>query len=412
MRTHSSTGRFAAVALAAAVVAVPLFAAAPANAAADVVTSVRFGSETVTEGFGVAQGSFNNSNTFVLPGFDACTFEYKNGTPLESNSTAPVAEAYAPYATGQQLADKGFVVGDVYTVSYADPTEVVEGPAVCVAPGLGTAGLLQASVELVSAPPAPAEIPVSAAPLSIKQGVPFSQVVALTLGEGFDFSEGGFITAGQQFGDEPVPGEISPYEGIVIESLDENTPGVIPTVRISGTAKYAGVIETGVQIGDFSSIGSAPLTITIASALGTTGPIAINAAIGAPVAGAEFTIVVGGLQPDAAWDATVRSTPIVVGSGLVNFDGSLNRTLNLPAGLEAGVHSITVNSTNADGSAFSAVLYFRVSATGTLLAVSSTPIALLANTGADLTTPAFLAGGLLLAGIALAGVTVYRRRTA
>jgi len=58
------------------------------------------------------------------------------------------------------------------------------------------------------------------------------------------------------------------------------------------------------------------------------------------------------------------------------------------------------------------VLYFRVSATGTLLAVSSTPIALLANTGADLTTPAFLAGGLLLAGIALAGVTVYRRRTA
>jgi hypothetical protein len=399
--------RASVVALAAAVVIAPVFAAAPAFADASVVTSVAFPAATVAGG-GSAQAYFNGDTTLTqVAGFDACFAEYKNGVVVRTGGSQ-YAAASAPY---DYLVTQGYAPGDTFAVSFFDGDPNV--PTCTVAPALGTPGLVSASILLgaPTPPPAPAqELPVSAAPLTLKQGVPFDQNVAITFGAGWDFSaKGGWIAAGPQSSAGLENGEIYPLEGLEFESINENTPGVVPTLRVVGTPKYSGVVESGFQAGDNTSYGFAGLTFTIASANGINGPIQMEAAIGAPVAGSTVTIIAAGLKEGAAWDVTVRSTPVVVGSGTIAFGGQLSQRVTIPAGLAAGSHSITVTSTRADGTPFSAVLYFTVSATGTLLSVSLTAPQL-AATGTDLMVPSLVAGGLLVAGLGLAGVSVYRRR--
>lgn len=47
----------------------------------------------------------------------------------------------------------------------------------------------------------------------------------------------------------------------------------------------------------------------------------LNLTAGQPVAGATSQVFASGLKPGAAWTVTVRSTPIVVGSGKVAANG-------------------------------------------------------------------------------------------
>ena len=411
---HSATrsGAFARragiVTLAAALVAVPLAAAAPANAAAAVVTGAGFSEATVTT-TGVAQGVFYDSaDQFFASGFDACMFEYNDGTPLASNSVTPIATATAPYATGEKLTAAGFVVGDKYTVAYADATDVA-GVATCVAPTLDTAGLVQASITLTQAPPEVPPMQLTASDVKFTRGVPVDQYLSYTT-DGLDFSQaGGYMGFGPQSANEPEPGYVYPLEGITIDTLDEGVAGVAPRVHFTGTPKYSGTYSTGFFVTDGTNTGVADVKIITTDKSGVVTPISIDLAIGQPVAGAKVALIAAGLQEGAAWSATVRSTPVIVGSGTIAFGGQLATTVTIPAGLEAGTHSITVLSTNADGSQFSAVLYFTVSATGTLLAVS-TSAAELAATGQDFAPSLFVAGGLLFAGAAFASITAIRRR--
>ena len=149
--------------------------------------------------------------------------------------------------------------------------------------------------------------------------------------------------------------------------------------------------------------------LNVADKNGLVGPISLDAAVGKPIAGSTATIIVEGLQIGAAWSATLRSTPIVIGTGSVNDAGRLAAVVTIPAGLEPGTHSITVLSTSAAGTPYSTVVYFTLSATGTLLAISTSAVEL-AATGTDVAPSLFVAGGLLLAGAAFTGVTVMRRR--
>jgi len=239
--------------------------------------------------------------------------------------------------------------------------------------------------------------------------VPFDVTLPISAASAFDFSdEGGYVDAGPRNSAGYENGELYPYKGI--EFVYTNTePGVAPTFRIKGTPEYAGSTTVGFEISDRKSVGYGTLTINVANKAGLVSPISIETAAGQPVAGAKVTIIQSGLQDGAAWSATVRSTPIIVGSGTIAVGGQLATTVTIPAGLAAGTHSITVLSTNANGSQFTSVLYFTVSATGTLLAVSTSAIEL-AATGQDVAPSLFIAGGLLLAGAAFAGVTVIRRR--
>lgn len=132
----------------------------------------------------------------------------------------------------------------------------------------------------------------------------------------------------------------------------------------------------------------------------------LNASTGSLVAGSSVAIVASGLQTSAPYTVTVQSTPQTIGTGTAS-SGSVNTSVTIPTGLEAGWHTLTFTSTAADGSAVESKLYFQISASGTLLQSTSTIPAALANTGTDVATPLGVAGALLIAGAAL---VLIRRR--
>jgi hypothetical protein len=393
---HSATrsGVFArragVVTLAAALVAAPVFATAPAYAAVgDYITAAAFPSATLSGGERI-DAFFNGDaslTSVASPG--VCQTVFIDGAPVDdANYSDPTSTQLSYDSLASQYSA---TAGQTVTVGYFDQdSSRDDGLDSCAAP-------------------APAiERSASAAPLTLKQGVPFDQIVSLTLDPGFDFTNGGFVSAGPQSSAGLENGELNPLEGIIFE-YDQPAAGQ-PKLRVHGTPKYSGALTTGFEIGDGVSFATGPLVMNVADKNGFVGPISLDAAIGKPIAGSTATIIVEGLQIGSAWSATLRSTPIVIGTGAVNDAGRIAAVVTIPAGLEAGAHSITVTSTKADGTPFTTVVYFTVSASGTLLAISATSPAQLAATGTDLTFASLLAGGLLAAGLALGGTAVYRRR--
>ena len=135
--------------------------------------------------------------------------------------------------------------------------------------------------------------------------------------------------------------------------------------------------------------------------------LTLNATTGQLVAGSSVSVSASGLQSTAAFTVTVQSTPQTIGTGNA-VNGAVNTSVTLPSGLEAGWHTLTFSSTAADGSAVTSVTYFKVSASGTLLATSSTIPAELAQTGFD--AAPYLFGGLALALTGGALMLIARRK--
>lgn len=141
-----------------------------------------------------------------------------------------------------------------------------------------------------------------------------------------------------------------------------------------------------------------------------TANLTLNASTGQLVAGSTVAVAASGLQATAPYTVVVQSTPQTIGSGNASA-GAVNTSVTLPAGLEAGWHTLTFSSTAADGSAVTSVTYFKVSASGTLLATSSTIPAELANTGINSATGiSLLAGGLSLALVGAEMFMIARRK--
>jgi hypothetical protein len=108
------------------------------------------------------------------------------------------------------------------------------------------------------------------------------------------------------------------------------------------------------------------------------------AEIGDTADGSEAEYSAIGLLEDSTWTLTLRSTPIVLATGTVPEDGEIDGTVVIPAGLEAGWHSITLAGTDTNGDSFTDVVWFEVDANGIILAiVYEDPVAALASTGAD-----------------------------
>jgi LPXTG-motif cell wall-anchored protein len=144
----------------------------------------------------------------------------------------------------------------------------------------------------------------------------------------------------------------------------------------------------------------------------TSVDLTLSAAVGDLVAGSSVAVVASGLQSTASYEVVVRSTPQTIGTGNA-ISGAVNTSVNLPSELEAGWHSLTFTSTAADGSAVESKSYFKVSASGTLLATSTTIPAELANTGTNSDNEImFLLGGLSLAFIGVGVMLVARRKSA
>ena len=136
----------------------------------------------------------------------------------------------------------------------------------------------------------------------------------------------------------------------------------------------------------------------------------LNASTGQLVAGSTVAVQASGLQATAPYTVVVQSTPQTIGSGNATA-GVVNTSVTLPAGLEAGWHTLTFTSTASDGSTVTSVSYFKVSASGTLLATSSTMPAELANTGINTASGiSLLAGGLSLALVGAELFMIARRK--
>ncbi|MEY4532789.1 MAG: hypothetical protein RI926_558 [Actinomycetota bacterium] len=142
-----------------------------------------------------------------------------------------------------------------------------------------------------------------------------------------------------------------------------------------------------------------------------TASLGLNLSRGARVAQAPAPVSASGLLANAPYTVEVHSTPVVIASGTVASDGSVNYTASIPANLEAGWHTMIFSSTAADGTSFTSNFYFKVAGDGTLLSTSETVPAELAYTGSDSENMSlFLLGGLSLALIGAEMIMIARRK--
>jgi hypothetical protein len=235
--------------------------------------------------------------------------------------------------------------------------------------------------------------------------------------------------------------------GLEYEEVDPSEANVPPSLRIFGTPEEAGEYEVGYDLRDDYSGEYEGSFVIMITALGEEEPgeeepgeeepgeeepgheeptaeptgeeppfsppaapqdldLELDLQIGGQVSGSQATGTATGLAEGADFDLIVRSTPQTLAAGTVPSGGTVTQVVTLPT-LEAGWHSLTFTSTWAAGGVATAKVWFQVSESGTLLAVSRVDPAL-AATGQDVGGTVFLAATSLLAGFAL--VALRRRR--
>lgn len=254
--------------------------------------------------------------------------------------------------------------------------------------------------------PPPTEDPAWTAPsLDLHVGVPFDQTFYPDDVDGWNWDSGGFATLDSG----ALP------DGLQWEEVESWSSGDTPGVRIYGTPTTPGHYEFSLSAwDDYSGYAVADVSGDVLgdSDPGPTDPpvtpaadVTLGIGIGDDVEGAPVTATATGLQDGADYSIVLRSTPITLDAGSAPIGGSLLSTMTIPAGLPAGWHSITLTSTWSTGVAFSKVVWFQVSASGKLVAISSTepPGDRLAYTGSstDPTGSVAVAAGLFLLGTLL-----------
>ncbi|MFA9277109.1 MAG: InlB B-repeat-containing protein [Rhodoluna sp.] len=189
-------------------------------------------------------------------------------------------------------------------------------------------------------------------------------------------------------------------------SVNSNT-GVVSYTGVGTCTVRASASSTSNYLADTEDV--------VFSITSSTPAVSLNLdmASGATVANSTVDYAASGLQSNSPWTLIVRSNPQTIASGTYS-SGLLNGSAQIPSGLAAGWHSITLTGTGANGNTISHAVWFEVSSSGTLLQTSgsgpASPTASassLANTGAS-TYPGSLAMLLLAIGSAL--VIAARRR--
>ena len=214
----------------------------------------------------------------------------------------------------------------------------------------------------------------------------------------------------------PLPAQTvtwAPSNTSVQRSLSSVTPSSAATSNGDGQISYsvsnAGAtgcsVNSSTGVLSFTGVGVCVVRATAASTVNyltdthdvsftitSTAPavsLALGMTSGATVANSTVDYAAAGLQNNSAWSLIVRSNPQTIASG--TFSSSLlSGSAQLPSGLAAGWHSITLTGIGANGETISHAVWFEVSNTGTLLQTSgsgpssptSTP-ASLANTGTN-----------------------------
>lgn len=115
-----------------------------------------------------------------------------------------------------------------------------------------------------------------------------------------------------------------------------------------------------------------------------------------------------GLLPGADYTVTLRSNPVVIGTGKVNENGGFSASYPIPADTPDGGHSVTVDSLDTEGNPVSAVGYFNLEG-GVVSGISdTTPF----TTTLPATGNAAMPLVIVASGLVLAGGLMLRRRSA
>lgn len=161
----------------------------------------------------------------------------------------------------------------------------------------------------------------------------------------------------------------------------QSTPSPTPTPTASPSTSAS---PTPTPSASSSASPSATPSITPSSAPQTLTETPVNFTIpvtpGQRIVGADVAIAATDLALSTEFSVVLRSTPQILASGRT-VSSSFNTSVTIPDNLEAGWHSITFNATRSDGAAVAEVVYFKITADGTLLATSSDTPAELAFTG-------------------------------
>lgn len=124
---------------------------------------------------------------------------------------------------------------------------------------------------------------------------------------------------------------------------------------------------------------------------GSDTKIAVNAEIGEVITGQAVEVSSEGLKPLVPYEIVLRSTPQVIASGKTSSIGAIKEQTKIPGGLEPGWHSITLTSTNSEGSEFVRAVYFQVTDTLMLEEITETPPTEAQKTDALVNDPEFYA---------------------
>ena len=141
----------------------------------------------------------------------------------------------------------------------------------------------------------------------------------------------------------------------------------------------------------------------------------LQAKAGDVVGGSPILIEGQGLKPDSTYSLVMRSTPVNLKTGIINNRGTFGNTANLPSGLSAGTHTITLTATGLDGSTLSLVTPFVVSGSGTFTSISpgvGRVVSALATTGPSSSELSFgMSSSLVLLVLGIALFVLSRRNS-
>lgn len=239
----------------------------------------------------------------------------------------------------------------------------------------------------------------------------------------------------------PLPAQTvswAPTNTSIARNLASITPSSLATTSGDGQISYSVLdarttgcsVDSSTGVVTFTGVGICSVRATAASTANyladthdvdftiTSSTPAVSLALdmttGSTVANSTVDYAASGLQSNSSWTLVVRSNPQTIASG--TFSSSLlSGTAQIPSGLSAGWHSITLTGTGANGETISHAVWFEVSNSGTLLQTSGTgpssaisSPASLAQTGAN-TNSLWMGAVLLLTGAAF---ILLRRSTA
>ena len=121
--------------------------------------------------------------------------------------------------------------------------------------------------------------------------------------------------------------------------------------------------------------------------------LTLDVEAGARITGAAVTATASGLATNAEYTVELRSVPQIIARGYA-VEGVVDVQTEIPAGLEPGWHTLTFRSISVDGTPITRVVYFEVSARGTLVSQSTVMPVELSRTG--FAGAAYGVGGILL----------------